>query len=265
MIDGVEAVPGTVETEGEPLHLVPQKQSVDAVADGPGSAVGGRRSASTLAHRRALVRCPPRKRRGATRCPVCVPLHLGPWSPVPQEGLTKRSAGRPSPRGSRSVPAVLHAGAERDQRGGAPHRDLDHEVGNAHDPCCASCPRCRRALSVRLPDRAGPTGDLLQRDGDSLRGQPPLCGSSRGDRFAPKRYEGPPPGGGNSPRSAVFSADRERGATLAARFPDLLDRSPRAPIGEKRSLIVRLDGYVGLSTAADDWTAADWYFEGFAP
>lgn len=57
----------------------------------------------------------------------------------------------------------------------------------------------------------------------------------------------------------LFSADQARGAALAARFPNVLEPDPRTPPDAQRLLIVRPDGYVGLSMASHDWPEAERY------
>ncbi len=84
-------------------------------------------------------------------------------------------------------------------------------------------------------------------------------GRHAGDRLPPEQYAGPPPGNGAAPRFVLFAADGVRGAALAARFPGVLDPSPRTPPDPHRLLIVRPDGYVGLSAAGTDWAEAERY------
>jgi 2-polyprenyl-6-methoxyphenol hydroxylase-like FAD-dependent oxidoreductase len=84
-------------------------------------------------------------------------------------------------------------------------------------------------------------------------------GQHAGERLSPERYDGPPPGSGAAPRFVLFAADAARGATLAARFPGVLDPAPRTPPDLDRLLIVRPDGYVGLSATGSDWAEAERY------
>lgn len=93
---------------------------------------------------------------------------------------------------------------------------------------------------------------------------PLSMGRHAGDRLPPGQYDGPPPGSGPTPRFVLFSADRVRSATLAARFPGVLDPRPRTSPDAQRLLIVRPDGYVGLSAAGDDWTGAERYIQRLA-
>ena len=90
---------------------------------------------------------------------------------------------------------------------------------------------------------------------------PLSMGRHAGGRLAPKQYGGPPPGSGSTPRFVLFATDRTRGAALAARFSTVLDPNPRTPPDARRLLIVRPDGYVGLSTADSDWTGAERYLQ----
>ena len=93
---------------------------------------------------------------------------------------------------------------------------------------------------------------------------PLSVGRHAGERLPPGQYDGPPPGSGATPRFVLFSADRAGGAALAARFPRVLDPTPRTPPDAQRLLIVRPDGYVGLSAAGDDWTGAERYIQRLA-
>lgn len=93
---------------------------------------------------------------------------------------------------------------------------------------------------------------------------PLSVGRHAGDRLSPGQHDGPPPGSGTTPRFVLFSADRVGGATLTARFPSVLAPRPRPPPDAKRLLIVRPDGYVGLSAAGDDWTDAERYIQALA-
>ena len=59
----------------------------------------------------------------------------------------------------------------------------------------------------------------------------------------------------------LFAADTEKGAALAARFPAVLEPEPRTPPGRQGLLIVRPDGYVGLSAGGAAWDEAERYLE----
>ncbi len=82
-------------------------------------------------------------------------------------------------------------------------------------------------------------------------------GRHAGDRFPPPQHDGPAPGSGTMPRFVLFSADQARGAALAARFPGVLDPRPRTPPDAQSLLIVRPDGYVGLSVTSNDWAETE--------
>ena len=84
-------------------------------------------------------------------------------------------------------------------------------------------------------------------------------GHRAGERLAPPQYEGAPPGSGTTPRFVLFSADEKNGAALTARFPGVLEPTPRTPSDPRGLLIVRPDGYVGLSASGDDWSEAERY------
>ena len=92
---------------------------------------------------------------------------------------------------------------------------------------------------------------------------PLSVGRHAGDRLPPSEYDGPPPGSGAAPRFVLFAADRARGMALAARFSGLLEPDTRSPLAD-RLLIVRPDGYIGLSAPAHDWTAAESYLRSLA-
>ncbi len=84
-------------------------------------------------------------------------------------------------------------------------------------------------------------------------------GRHAGERLSPEQYDGLPPGNGAAPRFVLFAADAARGAALAARFLGVLDPGPRKPPDPGKLLIVRPDGYIGLSAAGNDWAEAERY------
>ena len=84
-------------------------------------------------------------------------------------------------------------------------------------------------------------------------------GRGSGTRFPPQGYAGSAPGSSKAPRFVLYASDQIRGAELVGRYAQLLESKCRVPIAENRLLIVRPDGYVGLSTSADDWEAAERY------
>jgi hypothetical protein len=93
---------------------------------------------------------------------------------------------------------------------------------------------------------------------------PLSSGSHEGDRFAPDHYEGTPPGSGSEPRF-VYAADGEKGVVLAARFPSLIEPTPRTPDDPNHLGMVRPDGYIGFSSGDADWDAAERYLARLVP
>jgi len=83
-------------------------------------------------------------------------------------------------------------------------------------------------------------------------------GLAAGERLLPAQHHGPPPGAGTAPRFVLF-AEGVAAVALAARFPALVEAAVRRPIDPGRLLIVRPDGYIGLSAGAEDWAAAERY------
>ncbi|PIK73866.1 FAD-binding monooxygenase [Methylobacterium frigidaeris] len=94
-------------------------------------------------------------------------------------------------------------------------------------------------------------------------GSPLSRGPEAGERWDPHADAGPPPGSGPAPRFVLYAADMTRGAALAARFPTLLEPDPRRPPDGRFLVIVRPDGYVGLSAAR--WDEAERYLQALAP
>lgn len=89
-------------------------------------------------------------------------------------------------------------------------------------------------------------------------------GKDAGARWAPEHYDGPPPGAGREPRFVLYAADVEKRAVLAARFPALLEPEPRQQPDGQRMLIVRPDGYIGLSAGEGAWREAESYLQQLA-
>ena len=75
-------------------------------------------------------------------------------------------------------------------------------------------------------------------------------GAAPGER-APIRNGEAPVGGGDTPRFALFAQAGDECTWLIARFPDLLEASPRAPFDEHGMWLVRPDGYVAATVARD--------------
>jgi 2-polyprenyl-6-methoxyphenol hydroxylase-like FAD-dependent oxidoreductase len=83
-------------------------------------------------------------------------------------------------------------------------------------------------------------------------------GTLGGSRMAPHEYAGSAPGSGKTPRFVLFAADQTRAEVFTARYPALLEPVSRSsPHGD--ILVVRPDGYVGLSAAGGDWLAVEKY------
>jgi 2-polyprenyl-6-methoxyphenol hydroxylase-like FAD-dependent oxidoreductase len=85
-----------------------------------------------------------------------------------------------------------------------------------------------------------------------------------GSRLDPSCYDGPPPGTGTIPRFVLFAADKEKGALLAARHPQLIEATVRTPPDPELILIVRPDCYIGLSAGEADWEEVGAYLAGLA-
>ena len=88
-------------------------------------------------------------------------------------------------------------------------------------------------------------------------------GFAPGERMPPEHYSGVPPGSGSEPRFVLF-AEGAKALACAAAYPSLLELEPRIPPGPDRLLIVRPDGYIGLSAGAADWDAAHDYLRALA-
>jgi 2-polyprenyl-6-methoxyphenol hydroxylase-like FAD-dependent oxidoreductase len=93
---------------------------------------------------------------------------------------------------------------------------------------------------------------------------PLSSGRHAGARWAPKDYAGPPPGAGRLPRFVLYAVDQEkRAALLVGKFPTLVEGTPRSS-PDTRMHLVRPDGYVGLTTDADDWDEVERYLNKLA-
>ncbi|KAA0970992.1 FAD-binding monooxygenase [Aureimonas fodinaquatilis] len=86
-------------------------------------------------------------------------------------------------------------------------------------------------------------------------------GSGSGSRWLPDNYAGSAPGAGAVPRFVLYSSDLERGAELTAKYPELLEAVPRAMPQGTGLIIVRPDGYVGLSEKTGAWNEAENYVQ----
>jgi 2-polyprenyl-6-methoxyphenol hydroxylase-like FAD-dependent oxidoreductase len=106
--------------------------------------------------------------------------------------------------------------------------------------------------------------DIAYRDSPlSVGGKGAPRGLAAGERLLPALYDGAPPGAGTTPRFVLFGAGDEA-AALAARFPSLVEAPPRTPPDPGRLLIVRPDGYIGLSVDAEHWDEAETYLRDLA-
>ena len=90
-------------------------------------------------------------------------------------------------------------------------------------------------------------------------------GPLAGERWAPRDYDGAPPGTGKEPRFVLYAADSDRAEALVARYPSLVESVVRRPDEPLRVLIVRPDGYVGFSAEEGDWEGAEEYLAALAP
>ncbi|CAA2143533.1 FAD-dependent monooxygenase [Methylobacterium bullatum] len=90
-------------------------------------------------------------------------------------------------------------------------------------------------------------------------------GPQAGMRWAPAQDDGKPPGSGSVPLFVLYAADSERGAAFAARFPALVEPTPRRPPDGDRLILVRPDGYVGFSGTAESWEEAGGYLARLGP
>ena len=88
-------------------------------------------------------------------------------------------------------------------------------------------------------------------------------GLAAGERLSPAQYDGPPPGAGRDPRFVLFAAGAQA-RDLTAAYPALVEAEPRTPPDPHRLLIVRPDGYIGLSAGPADLEKADAYLRALA-
>jgi hypothetical protein len=97
-----------------------------------------------------------------------------------------------------------------------------------------------------------PKSPLNAHDGNTHGGPKP------GER-APIREEEAPVGSGNSPRFALFADDTPASRALLAKYPALLESSPRTPYAEQGIWLVRPDGYVALTAKHEAVNEVDVY------
>jgi 2-polyprenyl-6-methoxyphenol hydroxylase-like FAD-dependent oxidoreductase len=76
---------------------------------------------------------------------------------------------------------------------------------------------------------------------------------------APIRQGEPKVGSGNTPRFALFSEDTLESRSLLAKYPDLVEPSPRKRYADGGIWVVRPDGYVALAAKRDAWNDVDAY------
>jgi 2-polyprenyl-6-methoxyphenol hydroxylase-like FAD-dependent oxidoreductase len=92
---------------------------------------------------------------------------------------------------------------------------------------------------------------------------PLSAGRHAGARWAPKDYAGLPPGAGPSPRFVLYAVNPENAGPVVGKFPTLLEGTAR-PSPDNDMHVVRPDGYVGLTTGADNWGEIERYLEKLA-
>jgi 2-polyprenyl-6-methoxyphenol hydroxylase-like FAD-dependent oxidoreductase len=92
---------------------------------------------------------------------------------------------------------------------------------------------------------------------------PLSSGRHAGARWAPKDYAGSPPGAGPSPRFVLYAVNPANAAAVTGKFPTLIEGAPR-PSADDNIHVVRPDGYVGLTTGADNWREVERYLEKLA-
>ncbi|MHC2018517.1 FAD-dependent monooxygenase [Methylobacterium sp. CM6247] len=90
-------------------------------------------------------------------------------------------------------------------------------------------------------------------------------GPEAGKRWAPAHDDGLPAGSGPVPLFVLYAADAARGASFAARYPALLEPTPRCPPEGDQLILVRPDGYVGFSGIGEAWEEAERYLSRLGP
>jgi 2-polyprenyl-6-methoxyphenol hydroxylase-like FAD-dependent oxidoreductase len=89
-------------------------------------------------------------------------------------------------------------------------------------------------------------------------------GPKPGER-APIRPGDLPVSAGSSPQVTLFAAPTPETSTLVCRFPTLLDPTPRPPFDPTGIWLVRPDGYIAVSAAANEWQTLDAYLSSLTP
>jgi hypothetical protein len=92
---------------------------------------------------------------------------------------------------------------------------------------------------------------------------PLSSGRHGGARWNPKDYAGSPPGAGQSPRFILYAVDLQKAAAAIGKFPTLLEGTPRSS-PDNDLHVIRPDGYVGLTTSADNWIEIERYLRSLA-
>jgi len=92
---------------------------------------------------------------------------------------------------------------------------------------------------------------------------PLSSGRHAGRRLNPENYAGLPPGSGRSPRFVLYASDPAKAAALTQKFPRLVEAAPRSSF-DRDMHVVRPDGYVGLTTGANDWDEVERYLKKLA-
>jgi 2-polyprenyl-6-methoxyphenol hydroxylase-like FAD-dependent oxidoreductase len=87
---------------------------------------------------------------------------------------------------------------------------------------------------------------------------PLSSGHRAGRRWNPEHYAGVPVGTGRSPRFVLYASDPAKAAALTQKFPRLVEAAPRSSFDHDMH-VVRPDGYVGLTTGANDWDEVERY------
>ena len=132
-------------------------------------------------------------------------------------------------------------------------------IATLHNPVVQSARNLALHLLFGLPSAQEEVPTTLSEVEISYPHSPLSVGSDAGKRWAPENYSGLPPGINGEPHFILYTSDKERGATLAARFPKLLEAESRLPIDSDKLLIVRPDGYVGFSAGRSAWKEVETY------
>jgi 2-polyprenyl-6-methoxyphenol hydroxylase-like FAD-dependent oxidoreductase len=91
-----------------------------------------------------------------------------------------------------------------------------------------------------------------------------LHGGPEPGQRAPIREGEPAVGSGNTPRFALFSEDTPTSRSLLAKYPELVEPSPRKAYVDGGMWIVRPDGYVALAAKGNAWNDVDAYLSRLA-